>query len=446
MGTLSDIFLKLGIVLALALLNGFFVAAEFAIVKVRGSRIETLVKQGDPTAKVVQHIIHNTNAYLSACQLGITIASLGLGWIGEPFVANLIAPAFTWMGIISSEALSHVVATPFAFIAITFLHIVLGEQAPKQIAIQQEEKTALWIAYPLKWFYGLFYPAIWVLNKSANRLLHLIGFSSVSETELAHSEEELRLIFSEAHRVGKLSATSQQIMNSVLTFTHRQVKEVMVPQADIVALDIHAPAAQIIKTAADSGYSRIPVYRGDLDHCAGILHIKDLLALQANPTLIILSDLLRPAYFVPETKLISELLTELQKKKVHMAIVVDEYGAVAGLVTLEDLIEEIVGEIQDEYDTEEERVQRLKDGSLSVDATMSLHDLREDYAIRLPEDMPYDTLAGFILDELAKIPIGGETVTYENQRFTVTKVEGNRVVRIKIIPVKEESKLEVNPV
>ena len=436
METTSDVFLKLGVVLLLALLNGFFVAAEFAIVKVRGTRIETLVKEGNATAKIVQHIIHNINAYLSACQLGITIASLALGWVGEPFVANLIAPALTSMGFSSSETLSHFIATPIAFTAITFLHIVLGEQAPKQIAIQQEEKASLFIARPLRWFYSILFPAIWVLNKSANGLVKLMGFQSVSETELAHSAEELRLIFSEAHRAGNLSATSQQIMNSVLTFTHRQVKEVMVPRTNIVALDIHTPTATIIKTAAESGYSRLPIYREDLDHCAGILHIKDLIALQENPRLIILADLLRPAYFVPETKLISQLLREMQKKKAHMAIVVDEYGGVAGLVTLEDLLEEIVGEIQDEYDTEEERVQRLKDGSLSVDATMSIHDLREDYGIRLPEDLPYDTLAGFILDELARIPVGGETVSYENQTFTVTKVEGHRIARVKITPVK----------
>ncbi|MDI6784624.1 MAG: hemolysin family protein, partial [bacterium] len=436
MESLSDILFKLGMVFALALLNGFFVAAEFAIVKVRGTRIETLVKKGNQPAKAVQHIIHHLNAYLSACQLGITIASLGLGWIGEPFVARLIAPLFTVVGLTASVELAHILATPLAFMGITFLHIVLGELAPKQIAIQREETTALWIAYPLKWFYKIFYPAIWLLNESAIRMLHLIGFRAVSETELAHTEEELRLIFSESHRVGKLSATGKQIMDNVLTFTHRQVKEVMVPRTNIVGLDIKTPAAEITKTAVDTGYSRMPVYRDALDHIAGIVYIKDILALEENRELIILSDLLRPAFFVPETKLISELLRELQKKKIHMAIVVNEYGAVTGLVTLEDLIEEIVGEIQDEYDTEEERVLKLKDGSLSVDASMSLHDLREDYKIRLPENMPYDTLAGFMLDELAKIPLGGETVTYENQLFTVTKVEGHRLVRVKITPGK----------
>jgi CBS domain containing-hemolysin-like protein len=436
-----SILFKLGAVFGLAIINGFFVAAEFAIVKVRGTRIDALVKKGNPAAKVVQHIIHNVNAYLSACQLGITITSLGLGWIGEPFVARLLAPIFTYLGITSSDTLAHIIATPLAFIAITFLHIVLGEQAPKQLAIQREESTALWIAYPLKWFHKVFYPAIWLLNESANGLLRLTGIRPVSAAEQAHTEEELRFVFAESHRVGKLSATGKQIMDNVLTFTHRQVKEVMVPRANIIGLDIKTPAAEITKTAVDTGYSRMPVYKENLDSIAGVIYIKDILALEENRELIILSDLLRPAYFIPETKLISELLRELQKKKMHMAIVIDEYGAVTGLVTLEDLIEEIVGEIQDEYDTEEERVLKLKDGSLSVDGSMSLHDLREDYKIRLPEDMPYDTLAGFILDELAKIPIGGETITYENQVFTVTKVDGRRIIRIKISPIKIETKV-----
>ena len=442
MDILSEIIFKLGIVFFLVFLNGFFVAAEFAIVKVRGTRIETLAKKGNPPAKVVLHIIQNINAYLSACQLGITIASLGLGWVGEPFVAKLIEPIFRFAHLPESEsvAISHVIAVPLAFMAITFLHIVLGEQAPKQLAIQHEESTSLWIAYPLRWFHKVFYPVIWILNESANGLLRLTGIRAVSESEQAHTEEELRFVFAESHRVGKLSATGRQIMESVLTFTHRQVKEVMVPRTNIVGLDIKTPAAEITKTAVDTGYSRMPVYKSDLDHIAGIVYIKDILALEENRELIILSDLLRPAYFIPETKLISELLRELQKQKIHMAIVVGEYGAVTGLVTLEDLIEEIVGEIQDEYDTEEERVLKLKDGSLSVDASMTLHDLREDYKIRLPEDIGYDTLAGFILDELARIPNGGETVTYENQLFTVTKVEGRRIVRVKITPGKTGEK------
>ncbi|MFB3895186.1 MAG: hemolysin family protein [bacterium] len=440
MDEIYSIIFKLSAVIGLALINGFFVAAEFAIVKVRGTRIEALVKKGNPPAKVIQHIIHNVNAYLSACQLGITLTSLGLGWIGEPFVARLLVPVFTYFGITSSEAFAHIFAAPLAFIAITFLHIVLGEQAPKQFAIQREELTALWIAYPLKWFHKVFYPVIWLLNESANGLLRFAGIRPVTAAEQAHTEEELRYVFAESVRVGKLSATGKQIMDNVLTFTHRQVKEVMVPRTNIVGLAINTPAADIIRTAVDTGYSRMPVYKENMDSIAGIIYIKDILALEENRELIILSDLLRPAYFVPETKLISELLRELQKKKMHLAIVVDEYGIVTGLVTMEDLIEEIVGEIQDEYDTEEERVLKLKDGSLSVDGSMSLHDLRKDYKIRLPEDMPYDTLAGFILDELAKIPVGGETVTYENQVFTVTKVEGRRILRIKITPIKEELK------
>lgn len=443
MDELYSILFKLGAVIGLALVNGFFVAAEFAIVKVRGTRIEALVKKGSQPAKVVQHIIQHLNAYLSACQLGITIASLGLGWIGEPFVSRLLIPIFTSLGITASESLAHIFAAPIAFIAITFLHIVLGELAPKQLAIQREESTALWIAYPLKWFYKLFFPGIWLLNESANQLLKIVGFHAVSETELVHTEEELRFVFAESYRGGKLSATGKQIMDNVLTFTHRQVKEVMVPRTNIVGLAINTPAAEIIRAAVDTGYSRMPVYKENMDSIVGIVYIKDILALEENRELIILSDLLRPVYFVPETKMISQLLRELQKKKMHMAIAIDEYGVVTGLVTLEDLIEEIVGEIQDEYDTEEERVLKLKDGSLSVDGTMSLHDLREDYKVRLPEDMPYDTLAGFIMDELAKIPIGGETVTYENQLFMVTKVEGRRILRIKISPIKVEDQKPV---
>ena len=290
--------------------------------------------------------------------------------------------------------------------------------------------------YSSKAFYYVFYPAIRVLNLASSYILKLLNLPPATDSELAHSPEELRMIVNESRDSGQLSTVGAQLMQRALTFTIRTVKDIMVPKTNIVGLDIHAKTDTILKIAFESAYSRMPVYDGTLDKVLGIVYIKDFLAMEEHRSLIHLSDILRSAYFIPETMKVGQLLRELQKRKYHLAIVVDEYGVTTGLVTMEDVIEEIVGEIQDEYDTEEERVQKLKDGSLVVDGTLSIHDLTRYHGVQFPESEEFESVSGFLLSRLGKIPVGGETVRYKDQTFTVVDVESNRIKKVKIVVLK----------
>ncbi len=426
------VLLKIAAILALVLLNGFFVACEFALVKVRETKIDTLAEKGDIRARIAQSIVKNLSAYLPATQLGITIASLGLGWLGEPLVANLLTPALQAVDITSPKVIAGIAVTT-GFVIITSLHIVIGELVPKSLAIQRTEGAALWLSIPLKAFYYVFYPAIHVLNLASGYILKLLNLPPATDSEMAHSPEELRMIVNESRDSGQLSTVGAQLMQRVLTFTTRTVKDIMVPKTNMVGLDIHAKADTILEIAFESAYSRMPVYDGTLDKIVGVVYIKDFLAMEEHRSLIHLTDILRTAYFIPETMKVGQLLRELQRRKYHMAIVVDEYGVTTGLVTMEDVLEEIVGEIQDEYDTEEERVQKLKDGSLVVDGTMSIHDLTRYHGIKFPETEEFESVSGFLLSRLGKIPTGGETVRHDDQIFTVVDVASNRIKKVKIV-------------
>ena len=340
------------ITIVLVLANAFFVAAEFAIVKVRASQIELRVLSGSKTAKMAQQLITHLDAYLSATQLGITLASLGLGAVGEPIVAQLIIAGMRLFGFEGNEELAHTIALPFAFVLITFLHIVLGELAPKSLAIQLPEKTTLAIAYPLRLFYILFKPFIYVLNGIANWLLRQIGIQPAGGLEHAHSNEELRILLEQSREGGTIEDAEHELIENVFEFREKIVKEVLIPRTEIVALDAADPVDELAKIVIEEGYTRMPVYDDSIDNIIGVVYSKDLITLREQSDLIILHDLLRPAYFIPETKLIADLLREFQRRKIHLAIVVDEFGGTAGIVTLEDILEELVGEIQDEYDDE----------------------------------------------------------------------------------------------
>ena len=424
--------LKISTIIGLVLINAFFVACEFAVVKVRRTRIDTLAQLGDFRAKIAEKILTQMTAYLSGAQVGITIASLGLGWLGEPYVAHVINPLLKLIGLTNPSLISGI-ATFLGFSIITTAHIVLGEQAPKAFSIEFAEKTCLWIALPFHVFYKVFYPVIWILNSASTLTLKMLRLPPATDKELSLSPEELRIIVTESGASGQLSAVGTQLMQRVLTFTTRTVKEIMIPRTNIIAVDIHENPERIMDTVIESGYSRMPVYDQTLDKILGIVYTKDLLAASENRSLIHVSDIMRSAYFIPESMKVGQLLREFQKRKIHMAIVVDEYGMTSGLATLEDVVEEIVGEIQDEYDTEEERIQKMADGSLIVDGTMGTNDLTQYHGIHFPDSDDFESVGGFILSKLGKIPTGGESIQYRDHVFIVADVHQNRVNKVKIM-------------
>ncbi|MBI3194894.1 MAG: HlyC/CorC family transporter, partial [Ignavibacteriae bacterium] len=382
-------------VLLLVLANAFFVAAEFAIVKVRSSQIIERLRKGHKQAELAKHIIDNLDAYLSATQLGITLASLGLGWAGEPLLADMIQKPLMSIGIVDEKIL-HGIAFGISFSIITFLHIILGELAPKSLAIQYPESTTLIISFPLQLFYRIFKPFIWLLNTVANLLLRGFGIQPSSTSELLHTSEELEIIVTEGAKSGALTKTEQELLSSIFEFTTTTAKEIMVPRTEMIALDIDLPREQLIRKVIEEGYSRMPVFKDSLDNIVGIIYSKDLITMMEHRDLIILQDIMHTVHVVPGTVKISELMRDLQQRKLHMAIVVDEFGGTQGLITMEDILEEIVGEIHDEYDEVLKEVEHSTDGSALVDAKISISDFNDKFSAEIPEDSEYETLNGFL--------------------------------------------------
>jgi CBS domain containing-hemolysin-like protein len=427
--------LLLGAALLLVLLNGFFVAAEFAIVKVRSTKIKELAEEGDWRAVVAQNVIAHLDAYLSACQLGITFASLGLGWIGEPAVAQLIEPTLLAAGV-TNETWVHTIAFTVAFIFISFLHIVLGEQAPKSLAIRKSEETSLWLAPALRAFYWLMYVPIIALNGSANWILRLVGIEPVGEAEQAHSSEELRMIVGASHAHGVLNATERRLLENVIDFSEREVAEIMTPRVDMVCLFVNKSIAENLAIVRGQQHTRYPLAEGSADNVIGMIHIKDFITLTvdgaAQRTGNVLQSIKRPVLFVPERASIDALLRTIQATHTLMAIVVDEYGGVAGVVTLEDVLEELVGEIRDEFDDVELEVER-RGGETIVDGGMPLNEVEEMFPdLVSDEESDVRTVGGLVLKELGRIPIEGDQVTLGPYRVVVSEMDNLRITRVKI--------------
>lgn len=432
----------LGILITVLLVvaNGFFVAAEFAIVKVRASQIELRAATGKRTAVMAKRLLTHLDAYLSATQLGITLASLGLGAVGEPIVADLIARAMAFFGYAGGPELAHAIALPFAFALITVMHIVLGELAPKSLAIQLPEKTSLAISYPLRFFYILFKPFIVVLNGMANWLLKKAGIEPAGVLEHVHSNEELRMLLEQSKEGGTIEATEHELLENVFEFREKIVKEVQIPRTEIVAIDAAEPVDEMAKIVIEEGYTRMPVYRDSIDNIIGVVYSKDLLTLKEQSDLIILSDLLRPVYYIPDTKPIADLLREFQRRKIHLAIVVDEFGGTAGIVTLEDVLEELVGEIQDEYDDEPSEIEEIEEGIYKVDATLSVGDANDLLeGLELPEGEDYTSVGGLVIKWFGRIPQEDESFVRDDVRMTVLKTSNNRIVEVKIEDLNRDS-------
>ncbi|NEM96925.1 hemolysin family protein [Pontibacter burrus] len=387
----------------LVLLNGFFVAAEFAIVKVRSSQIELKAQAGNTMAKLAAHMISHLDAYLSATQLGITLASLGLGWIGESVVSQIIINVMATFGFEPSPEVAHRIALPVAFALITVLHIVFGELAPKSLAIQRPESTTLAIALPLRFFYIIFIPFIWLLNGFSNFILRSIGIRPLHGAEV-HSAEELRLLFEQSAEGGALQDSQHELIENVFQFNERMVKQILVPRTKMVAVDINISEHDLMEIIFNEGYSRLPVYSGNIDNIVGVLYVKDLLSLMRLGEKIVLENLIRPAYFVPETKKINRLLKQFQRRHLHMAIATDEFGGVSGIVTIEDIIEELVGEIQDEYDEEVPLVEMVADFEYKVSGSAAISDANDYLPYPLPEGEDYETVGGLVSVIYGQIP------------------------------------------
>jgi CBS domain containing-hemolysin-like protein len=389
--------------------NGFFVAAEFAIVKVRASQIQLKVKGGSQAAKVAQHITQHLDGYLAATQLGITLSSLGLGWVGEAVMTDIVAQFFGLFGVELNANWSKNLGHVLAFSIITVMHIVFGELAPKSIALQRPIGTTMQVAIPLRVFYSIFRPIIWVLNGFANFLLRLVGFKA-NVGEAFHTSEELQYLLDQGKESGVLETSEHQLIKKVFDFNERIVKNIMVPRNKISAAPQDCPPQEFLDQITQDGYSRIPIYNEDIDQIIGIIHTKDILPILTKGETFALEPIIRKPYFIPETKKINELMTEFQLKRIQMAIVLDEFGATAGMVTLEDIVEELVGEIQDEYDEEIPVVEKISDTEFMVYAGANVHDANLLLPVPLPESPDYDTVSGLVSDLFDKIPDVGESI------------------------------------
>lgn len=403
--------LLIGIAFLLVLLNGFFVASEFAIVKVRATRLEELERRGVGSARRAKKLVEHLDEYLSATQLGITVASLGLGWIGEPAFAELFAPLFSSLGG-WEPVVTHSLAVTSAFLLITFLHIVLGELAPKSLAIQKTDTVTLLCAAPLTWFYRLSHPFIWALNSTANAFLKLLGVRPATESETTHSEEEIRLILAQSSRAGIIDVEERRLLERVFEFGDRSVRQIMVPAGEVVFLDLEKSFEENLETARHSKHTRYPLCEGSLDRVVGIIHVKDLLwrSQELGPEFD-LRMIKRPVHFVPETRLIKFLLPEFRRTRTHLAVVVDEFGSTVGIVTLEDVLEELVGEIQDEFDAETPpaMIRRQGPGRYLVHGRTLIEDLERELGVALGDE-ENDTIAGHILTRLGRMARIGDEV------------------------------------
>ena len=425
------ILINILVVFLLVFMNGFFVATEFAMVKVRKSRIETLVLEGNRNAKHTLTVVKNLNLYLSACQLGITLASLGLGWIGEPAVSDMLTPLFNLLNL--SESTVHSISFILGFAIITGIHIVFGELAPKSLAIISTEKIAMYTSLPLVVFYKLTYPIMWALNHSTNFVLKLAGITDVDEHESAHTDEEIKLLVEESYMHGLIDKTELTFVDNIFDFSEKTVNEIMIPRTDMACIYVEDSFEEIITYALAQQLTRYPVCKDSKDNVIGFVHIKDLYKQKIEGNSEKLEDIIREIKFVPESMSISELLKNFKKgkEKAQMAIVIDEYGGTSGLVTIEDILEEIVGEIQDEFDKEGTEITKTEDDNYIVDGKIVLDDINELIKITM-ESENIDTIGGWVYSQLNAYPQVNDKVAYEGYEFIVLKCDRKRINKILI--------------
>ena len=421
--------LKLFAVLILVAANGFFVAAEFALVGSRSSRIETLAATGSRNAKRLLELLNNLNSYLSACQLGITLASLALGWIGEPAIARLLESPLSGF----SETARHFISFAIAFSIITSLHIVLGEQAPKLMGLALAEKTALAIALPLQLFYKIFSLPIRALDWASVRTVQLMGIKATAEHASTYTEEELRRLIDISRDSGHLRAEERRLIHRVFEFSDTVVREAMVPRTEMAAIPNTCSLEEITKAFDQHRYSRLPVYRESFDDVCGFIHSKDVMPYLLHPEKFKLEDVLQPPLYVVDTARLEHVLRQMQKAKMHFGFVVDEHGGLEGIITLEDLLEEIVGDISDEHDEEvNEQITEVDQSTFVLAGGLAVRDLNRRLKISVPESETYTTVGGFLMTEAGHVLKPGEVVQYDGLVFHVERVEKRRVMRVKL--------------
>ncbi|UYP07134.1 hemolysin family protein [Priestia megaterium] len=415
-------------------LTGFFVATEFAIVKVRSSKIDQLVAEGKKGAISAKKVITHLDEYLSACQLGITVTAMGLGVLGEPTVERLLSPFFTRLDL--NESLTHLLSFGIAFIVMTYLHVVVGELAPKTFSIQKAEAVTLLFSAPIIWFYKIMYPFIWVLNGSARILVGMFGLKPASEHELAHSEEELRLLLAESYKSGAINQSELKYVNNIFEFDERLAKEIMIPRTEMITISEHDTIGAFLEMAASEQYTRYPVtIDGDKDQIIGIVNIKEILSDVAFDDTLrdkLISPYVKPVIQVIESYSINKLLRKMQKERIHMTILLDEYGGTAGLVTVEDILEEIVGEIRDEFDSDEvlDR-QRIGESHYIFNGKVLVEDLNALMGTNIEND-EVDTIGGWILSQKIDVKLN-EVLVYNEFEFTVKELDGRHIQTIEVV-------------
>ncbi|MBQ2870455.1 HlyC/CorC family transporter [bacterium] len=427
----STIAFNLIIVVILLFANAFFVASEFALVSVRQTRMLQLSKEGNSTATIAIHALEHLDRYIAAVQLGITISSLGIGWCGEGALAKLIAPLFSFLPV-GKDIAVHSVSVTIAFSLITLLHVVIGELMPKSIALQYPEKTTLFVTRPMAVITKLFTPFIFILNGFGNLLLRMLRIPPATSTHVSHSAEELNLIIDASCNEGMLNETEKDMLQNVLKFSDLVAKQIMVPRPDMIAIESIMTLDEIEQIVSEYQYTRYPVYEEDLDHVIGILHVKDLYALRRANKEFNIHDLLREPLLVPETVKMDQLVRDFKTTKNQLAIVIDEFGGTSGLITLEDVLEEIFGEVQDEFDEEEADIKQISEDEYIVNAMLRIDELEEMFELGNLEEEDVDTVAGIVVKELGRIAEVNDVVIYEGLEFTVIEIDGARIMKLKI--------------
>jgi CBS domain containing-hemolysin-like protein len=433
------------LVVLLVASNGFFVAAEFALVGVRRSLIETKAEEGDPASIRLLAMLRDLNAYISATQLGITLSSLGLGWVGEPAVARLIEPLLAYIAqLTGAEFLAggpvvHTISFAIAFSTITFLHIVFGELAPKTAALEIAERVSYFVARPLQLFYKVFYYPIRLLDWAGTRTARLFGLHGDGEHGTSYTEDEIRRLITVSQKSGHLKEEEQRLLDQVFEFSDTTVKEAMVPRTAIVAIPATSSLDDIARAFRQNGYSRLPVYRESLDDIAGVIHSKDVMSYLLRPKAFRLDRVLQKPVYVVDNARLEDVLRRMQKEKFHFGFVVDEHGGIEGIITLEDLLEEIVGEISDEHDEEvNEQVVEIANGDYMIDGGTAVRDINRRLGLNLPVSESYTTIAGFLLAESGRILSEGDVIAYNGHIFTAEKVVKRRILKVRMAENREE--------
>ncbi len=430
----TEVIIELVLLFVIVGLNAFFVASEFALVSVRKTRIETRAEEGSKSAAAALRLLSNPTLFISAVQLGVTLASLALGWVGEPTVAKLIEPLAEKIATEGTAAyIAHIVAIIISFSVVSFLHVVLGELVPKMFALEKAETFALVAARPLELFAKVFSPILWVLNLAGGAIGKLLGLKASLDESAVYTEDEIRQLVKISQESGHLNEEERKLINQVFEFSETTVKEAMVPRTEIVAISENCSLEEIARAFRQHAYSRLPVYRGSLDDIAGFIHSKDLMPFLLRPKLFKLEKVVQKPMYVVDTARLEDVLRQMQREKFHFGFVVDEHGGVEGIITLEDLLEEIVGDISDEHDEEvNEQIQPQSDGSYQLDGGLAIRDLNRRLKMNLPVSEGYTTIAGFLMSEAGQILNEGETVLFNGHIFKIEKVDKRRILKVRM--------------